>query len=415
MRIWIINHYALAPADVGGTRHYNFARQLIKRGHEVIIIASNYNHFSQSYIKTNTKIGEIDYTYEVPFLWIPSPAYTGNTLARFWNMLIFSLRLHKKKFLSTLFHPDVIIGSSPHLFSALSAQLLSRRYKVRFLLEIRDIWPDTLVDLGKFTQRHPLIKLMKYIEKYLYKHSDKIICLLPMAASYFAKLGVDIRRIITIPNAIDTDHIPQKILFPEVTSHFQPQDNIKFTVMYAGSHGLANDLETILLAGKILQKNGFENRIQICLIGNGPDKDRLKLMASKEQITIVKFMDAVPKHEIYDILNQADAYIMLLKNSPVFRWGISPNKLFDYLIMGKPVIFGVESPFNPIQEFNAGISIKPSHPESLAAAIYDLSIIAKEKLHEMGLRGREFVLKNHNTSYLTDILENCITKTSKDY
>lgn len=410
MKIWIVNHYALAPTSAGGTRHYNFAKQLMQRGHEVVIIASNFNHFSQSYLDPSIKLGQIDNSYDVPFMWIPSPSYRGNTIARFWNMFVFSLRLHKKKILSQLFRPDIIIGSSPHLFAACSASLLSRRYRVPFVLEIRDIWPDSLVDLGRFTHRHPLIKGMKFIEKYLYKKADKIICLLPMAEQYLLGLGVNAKHIINIPNAIDTHSIPEKIFHPVSFA-----EKKIFTVTYAGAHGLANDLETILDAAKLLQKNHLANNIQICLIGNGPDKERLKLKATTEKIDIVQFKDPVPKHAIYDVLNEADAFLMLLKDSPVFRWGISPNKLFDYLIMARPIIFGVETPFNPIEKCRAGISIKPSHPESLATAIYDLSTLPKEKRNEMGLRGREFVLKNHHVLHLTEILENALKDTVNDF
>jgi glycosyltransferase involved in cell wall biosynthesis len=408
MRIWIINHYALPPTSAGGTRHYNFARQLIQRGHEVILIASNFNHFTQTYIDSSARLGEIDYTYEVPFMWVPSPSYHGNTIARFWNMFIFSLRIQRKKYRSKLFRPDVIIGSSPHLFAALSAEVLCRRYKIPFLLEIRDIWPDSLVDLGRFTKHHPLIKFMKYIEEYLYKRADKIICLLPMAEKYLKALGVHSNSILQLPNAIDTDNIPNEFLSTGDLTYSPKNKNDKFTVMYAGAHGLANDLETVLSAAKILQDKELANHLQICLIGNGPDKNRLKLLALQDKIHIIKFIDAVPKNEIYTLLNQADAFLMLLKDSPVFRWGISPNKLFDYLVMARPIIFGVETPFNPIQENGAGITIKPSNPESLASAIYDLSILPKEKLDEMGLRGREFVFKKHHIGSLTDLLESCI-------
>jgi glycosyltransferase involved in cell wall biosynthesis len=410
MRIWIINHYALAPTGAGGTRHYNFARQLIQRGHEVVIIASNFNHLSHTYMPSSIKMGEVDYNYEVPFVWIPSPSYQGNTIARFWNMFIFSLRLHKKKYTSKLFHPDVIIGSSPHLFAALSAELLSRRHKVPFVLEIRDIWPDSLVDLGRFTNRHPLIKFMKYIENYLYKRADKIICLLPMAEHYLKELGVDVDRILQIPNAIDTDNIPNSIFSAENLKSLQKTENKKFTIMYAGAHGLANDLLTVLKAAKILQEKGLSNQIQICLIGDGPDKNRLKSIAYQEEIHMIEFVDSVPKKEIYHFLNRADAFLMLLKASPIFKWGISPNKLFDYLIMARPIIFGVESPFNPVKEYGAGISIPPSDSESLATAIYELSILPKEQLDAMGLRGREFVFNKHHISSLTDLLEGGISK-----
>jgi glycosyltransferase involved in cell wall biosynthesis len=406
MRIWMINHYAAPPTMAGGTRHYNFARQLMQRGHEVLLIAANYNHFSQKFIQTPTKMGEIDHSYDVPFVWIPTPAYQGNTAARFKNMLAFSLRALRKKYLSRTLPPDIIIGSSPHLFAALSGELLAKRLNVPFILEVRDLWPESLVDLGRISTHHPLIKLMKGVESYLYKRANRVISLLPSADKYLIMHGVKPENIVWLPNAIDTDIIPIDL------KPMQKSD--LFTVMYAGAHGIANDLDTVLSAAKILQDKYAAQQIRICLIGDGQEKTRLKELAVTLNVSMVEFCDPVSKTEIYPILNQADAFLMLLKDSPVFRFGISPNKLFDYLAMGRPVIFGVETPFNPIKEFNAGITIKPSDPESLASAIYHLSLVPKSELANMGERGKNFVLHNHHIQKLTDSLENLITDTIKE-
>ena len=396
MRIWIINHYAAPPTMAGGTRHFYFARQLIERGHEVIIIASNYSHFSHSYVQSDTKPGQIDYSHSVPFVWIPTPRYFGNTLARFWNMLVFSRRLLQKKYLPTAAPPDVILGSSPHLFAALGAELLARRFKIPFMLEVRDLWPETLLDLGRISPYHPMIKVMKQIEKYLYKRAKRIISLLPSADKYLVGHGVNPETILWLPNAIDTDIIPQ---------HFPLVEKNKFTVMYAGAHGIANDLDTVVQAAKILQEKSLADKIRICLVGDGPEKLRLQQLVHQQHITMIEFIDSVAKNEIYSVLNQADAFLMLLKNSPLFRWGISPNKLFDYLAMGRPVIFGVDTPFNPIKQYRAGLSIAPSDSASLAEAIQQLSLLPKDELCAMGARGKAFVLEHHHIHQLTDRLE----------
>ena len=393
MRIWIINHYAAPPAMAGGTRHYQLARQLKQRGHDVLIIAANYNHFSQSFMPTPAGVGKIDDAYEVPFIWIPTPRYRGNTLSRFWNMLVFSSRLLNKKYLPLSSPPDVIIGSSPHLFAAFGAELLSRRLKKPFVLEIRDLWPETLVDLGRMSTRHPLIKIMKHIEKYLYKRAKRIISLLPAADKYLIACGVDPEHILWLPNAIDTDIVPDNLL---------PATSDKFTFMYAGAHGLANDLDTVLHAAKILQDKSSADRMRICLIGEGPAKRHLQELAAQLKLTSVEFLDPVPKNQIYSVLNRADAFLMLLKKSPVFRWGISPNKLFDYLVMERPVIFGVDTPFNPIEQYHAGLSVPPSDPAALATAMHDLSLLPKEELNNMGLRGKNFVLQHHHIQQLTN-------------
>ncbi len=393
MRIWIINHYASPPIYPGGTRHYNLALQLQKKGHEVIIIAANYNHFSHEQIKPTESL--LDTTYQVPFIWLSVPPYKGNTLGRFYNMLVFAWRLIRNPFLKKILPPDVIIGSSPHLFAALGAEILSRQLKKPFILEIRDLWPESLVDLGRFSHKHPLIKSMKYIERYLYRRARRIISLLPNANDYLIKCGVNSNHILWLPNSADIESIPA---LPSII-------NNKFTVMYAGAHGVANDLDTVISSAKILQDSGFSEKIKIYLIGEGPEKLRLKKLAESYNLSIIEFLDAVPKNEIYSTLNQADAYLMLLKDSPVFRWGISPNKLFDYLAMERPVIFAVNTPFNPVEQCNAGITVKPGDPVSLSNALIKMASLSREELNEMGRRGKEYILKHHHITQLAESLE----------
>lgn len=406
MKIWIINHYAAPLTMAGGSRHYNFALELMKRGHEVLLIASNYNHFLHTYIETNKQPGEIDFTYDVPFLWIPTNTYQGNTFARFKNMITFSFRASQKKYYPRGIKPDIIMGSSPHLFAPLSALALAKRYQVPFLLEIRDLWPESLVDLGKISTHHPLIKLMRLIEGHLYKKATHIISLLPAVHHYLTKFKISHEKIMWLPNAIDLTIIPKELPIIE---------NDKFTFMYAGAHGLANDLETVIQAGEILEQKGFGNKIRICLIGNGPEKKHLQALADKANLKIIEFHDAVSKQAIYPILNKADAFLMLLKNSPVFRFGISPNKLFDYLSMGKPIIFGVDTPYNPIEKCGAGISIKPSDKDALADAMIKLASTNKDQLKIMGERGKAYVLEHHNIQHLTDKLENLMTSLNTNH
>lgn len=400
MRIWIVNHYAIPPTHTGGTRHYNLARKLQEKGHEVLIIASNYNHLTHSFI-SKEKGKKIDESSGVPFLWLPVPAYKGNTIARFWNMLMFMRSLLKNKLLRSLSRPDIIIGSSPHLFAAKGAQELAKKLNCRFILEVRDLWPESLIDLGRFTAKHPLIKIMKKIEMQLYKSANKVISLLPGSHEYLIQNGVHKQDIVWLPNFIDIDAIPKNLVkIPDT----------KFTVMNAGAHGVANDLDTVLEAGLILQKQGLGEKIRICLIGEGPEKQRLKQLAMEKNITIVEFMDPVPKTHIYQVLNQADVFLMLLKKSPVFRWGISPNKLFDYLAMGRPIIFGVENPFNPVKEHHIGLSIPASDPKELAKAIKQLYELPEEQRNAMGSRGQEYVVQHHTAEVLATQLDEVLVK-----
>ncbi|MCW5589278.1 MAG: glycosyltransferase family 4 protein [Legionellales bacterium] len=401
MKILIFNHYAIPPTRFGGTRHFNLAKKLIQRGHEVYIIASNFDHFSSENIEPaeECKLERPFYFDSVPFIFIPTPKYYGNSIKRFWNMLVYFFKVTRCNYSNFCEKPDIVIGSSPHLFAALGAYYVAKRYKVPFFLEIRDIWPETLIALGKFSQKNFLIILLKKIAKFLYKKSETIISLLPDTKKHIEAQGICKEKIIWLPNFVDTNIQPGY-------NYTYIKDNFYYDIVYAGTHGLANDLDVLLDAAKLLLNlSNEEKNIRIKLIGDGPEKARLKLRKEKESISNVYFYDPVPKSEIYNFIKSCDACVMLLKDSPLFHWGISPNKLFDYFFMSKPVIFAVSSSYDPVKTAGAGISIPPSCPESMARAIVEMANMNTESQKSMGERGYEYLKKYHDIEQIVDKLE----------
>jgi len=390
--IWMINHYA-EPYG----RHHNLAGELARRGHQVIIFASSFDHRTRQENRLapgkRMKREDID---GVPYVWLRTPPYPGNTSARVWNMAVFAGRIWGAGKVEGLERPDLIIGSSPHLFAALAAQRLAGRFRVPFVFEVRDLWPQSLVDLGNVSARHPVVRGLEKIERYLYRRAARIISLLPGAVDHMAEKGADRERVVWIPNGINTDLVPP----PE-----PPRNDGAFTVMYAGAHGLANALDSVLDAAAVLRQEDLDRRILIRFIGDGPEKSRLQEVATQRELNNVRFDDPMPRNRIYDLLREADAFVMPLKYSPVFRWGVSPNKLFDYLATARPVIFSVNSPNNPVEEAQAGITVPPENPLTLAQAIKELFYMSQEERWEMGLRGREYVEKHHSFSRLADKLE----------
>jgi len=405
VRIWIINHYAIPPNFSGGTRHYNLAKELIKRGHEVCIIAANYSHFTHEYIAAPAVLSKnITVVEGVPFCWVPVPKYFGNTPRRLWNMLIFAGRILRKKYLPINFTPDVIIGSSPHLFAAFSAYILAKRYHVPFVFEVRDIWPETLVLLGSISPHNPAVTLMGWIEKFLCKRATAIVTLLPDASKHMIANGAALTRIHWLPNFIDA-----KVVFQQKPIlHVEP--NKYFTFMYAGAHGLANNLSLVLKAALLLEQDiNLKDKIRIVLIGDGPQKPALMEEAKAQNISIVSFHNQVPKAKMYDILNQADAFLMLLLSSPVFKWGVSPNKLFDYMLMARPIIFGVSSSNNPVAVSSAGLTINPDSPEELAHAMRTIAELPLSAREQMGMNAKAYVIANHEVSNIVDRLEKLLS------
>jgi len=409
MNILIINQYVGKPIDGMGNRHYMFAKELISRGHSATIVASSFSHRTRT--EDHLSRGErwkkeiID---GVPFVWVRTPPYTGNGLDRIWNMLCFASRIMAWSKEFQLEHPDVVVGSSPHLFAAFASQRLARRYDVPFVLEIRDLWPETLIELGNYSRRNPGILMMEQIERRIYRSADHIISLLPGGIDHISQKGGRREKITWVPNGIDLKSIP-----PPRPSY---GNNSKFTVMYAGAHGLANGLDSILDAAALIWDMGFAERVQFRFIGDGPEKNRLQERARNEGLTTIQFEPYVPRKEIYNLLQEADAFVITLKDAALFkRFGVSPNKLFDYLASGRAVIFGIDALNNPVKESKAGFTVPPGDAEALAHAIIQLMEMSLEERWEMGLRGRRYVEEFHDYGRLADKIETIlfeVTKTS---
>ncbi|GEM90760.1 glycosyltransferase family 4 protein [Oceanithermus desulfurans] len=396
MNLWLVNHYAILPQQAGGTRHYTLARELVERGHQVTIIASSFDHTTRMELHIpDGAPSRLEVVDGVRFLWLRTPPYEGNSTRRLWNTVAFARKVLSLRAQDLGGRPDVVLGSSPHLFAAWAAERLARRHRVPFVLEVRDLWPRSLVDLGNFSEGHPFIRWLENIERGLYRRARHIITLLPGAGEHIAQKGGDPDRIVWIPNGIDADRLPP----PEPPT---PKD--AFELMYAGTHGLANGLQVILEAAERLQNRPFRFR----LVGDGPDKPRLVEMAARMNLTNAVFEPPVPKSQIPDLLREAGAFLMVLRDSPVFRWGVSPNKLFDYMAAARPVIFSVNTPLNPVEAAGAGVTVPAEDADALAEAAIRLLSMSPEERWRMGLRGRKYVEDNHNLNRLSSRLESVL-------
>ncbi|MCB9472489.1 MAG: glycosyltransferase family 4 protein [Candidatus Delongbacteria bacterium] len=392
MKILLINAYAIPAAWGGGTRHYSLCQELIARGHEVLLCASSFDHVS----KTERRLKDdqeflLQEEQGVPFLWLRTTPYAGNTGARVRNMLSFASRVRRGVGLPTGFQPDLVLASTPHLFAADAGRILARRLKVPFVLEVRDLWPETLLELGGISPWHPFILWLGILERRVYRNSVRIISLLPGAWQHLETKGAPRSKVHWLPNGVDLS------LLPPVSP---PPVNERFTVMYAGAHGLANGLDSILDAAAILQSQGYGEKIRLVFMGQGTAKPALVERARSEGLGMVEFRDPVPKEQVYAVLQQADAYVATLKDSPLYRYGISLNKIYDYLALGRPTVFGVRSYNNPVDEASAGISTAPESAVEIADALKHLMQLSPEERQEMGQRGRAFIESQHEKSIL---------------
>jgi glycosyltransferase involved in cell wall biosynthesis len=309
-------------------------------------------------------------------------------------MFVFAFRVWLGTGTNVLPEPDVIVGSSLTLFAALSAERLARRRKVPFVLEIRDLWPQTLIDMG-MSSIHPAVLLFGAIEKYLYRHADRIITLLPHSADHMAARGARRELITCIPNGVDMEMVP---------TPNPPRNDGAFTVMYAGSHGLSDELNTVLDAAAILHREA-PKRFCFRFIGDGPSKDALRRRVEKEHIDNVVFEKPVPKLTLLSRLPEADAFILSAKKTDLYQNGISPNKLCEYMAAGRPTIVAVDTANNPVAEAEGGITVAPEDPAAMAEAIKSLAAMPVEERWQMGIRARLYVQENYSSTVLARRLE----------
>ena len=396
MNVWIVNQYAIPPSQAGGTRHYMLGKELARRGHSVSLIAASFDHVQQ--VETRLEPGEswkLESVESVQFLWLRTPAYSGNGGRRMLNMAAFATRLWWPSTTEALPRPDVIIGSSPTLFAARAALALAKRWHVPFVLEVRDLWPQTLVDLGKVRDHHPVVIALEQIERKLYREAAEILALLPNAANHMVKRGASLDKITWLPNGVNIANAPQPI---------PPRDRGILQVTYAGTHGLANGLDTLLDTAAHLQHQGVAD-IRFRLIGDGPDKPRLMQRASANNLANVCFEAPVAKAAIFGALSESDIFVATLRNAPLFRHGISPNKLYDYMAAARPVVLSADTAGDPIRQSGCGFVVPPESPTALGDALLKLRAMEAEHRWQMGMAGRRFVERHHSISVLGERLE----------
>ena len=402
--IWILNHYAKTPDMSGGTRHYDLGRELVKRVHKVTIFASGFEHSSKRHIKIKPKDKfRIEDFNGVRFVWLKTIPYYSNNWRRIINMISYGVRVLRvvKKFEK----PDVIIGSSVHPFAVIAAWWLARRYKAKFIFEVRDLWPQTVVEMGVIKSTGIPAKLLYAWEKFMYKKADKIIVLLPYAENYIKNKGIDPKKIIWIPNGVDLERFDNSEPLNSSLKIFgvfmKYQD--KFKVIYTGAHGIPNGLDIIIEAATLIKKRA--PKVHFIFLGEGTEKKRLESKARTLKLNNITFYSSVPKSSIPSVLSLADCLIVSIPNFDIYKYGISLNKLFDYLASMKPIIMAGNPKNNIVRDVRAGIAVESGNPEILAEGILKIQKMSEEEREQLGANGRAYVEKYHNIKILADKLE----------
>jgi len=394
MEVWLINHYAGGPAHGMGYRHFYLARHLKEYGIEPVIISASFTHL---YHKPVEMGGWYTLTEEdgVRRVYLRTRHYEGNGLNRFLNTRDFSRGLRRFARQQIMPRPALILGSSPHLAAAFSALHVAQNWRIPFYFEVRDLLPLSLIEAMNLSRFHPLMLRWQYLENRLIRKADRVVSILPLTEEYFTARGLPKGKMSYLPNGIEPalpkDHAVSHPILREMQRH---KGRGEFTLMYTGSIGPANSLDTVLGAAGILRDEGTSH-IHIYLIGGGPEKRHLHRKAENLGLANVHFIDKMPRSQLIRILEVADACYIGLKKAPAFRFGVCPNKLLEYMLAGKPIIYAINSGNHPVEDADCGIEINPEAPEELASAMLILANKTEQERAEMGQRGKEYVLRYH--------------------
>ncbi|HEX7648491.1 MAG TPA: glycosyltransferase family 4 protein [Noviherbaspirillum sp.] len=402
-QVWILNHYAIEPGSAGITRHFDLAVNLRKHGWQATVIAASVEHITgRQRLEPHEKRRCESYSH-VPFLWVRTPEYRGNGMRRVLNMLTYTWRVVMPGCTAGLSKPDVVIGSSVHPLAAVAALLLARRHRVPFVFEVRDLWPQTLVDFGKLSERSPVTWALRRLERWLYRSAVRIVAPLPYAADYISALGISRDKVVWIPNGVDLSatSTSSESVDASARNEVQSKPESPFVLMYFGAHGLANGLSPLIHAMKLVAGEAGSEAIKLRMIGSGALKEELQRLANTLNLTNISFEPPVPKSTIPQLAAQADGFVITVLGLPqLYRYGISMNKLFDYFAAARPVVIACNAANNPVLEAGAGITVPPDDPQELARAIIALYRMPPEERQRMGAAGRRYVEENHDTNRL---------------
>ena len=385
MKIWLINHYAVPPQYYPLPRPSMFAKKLIEMGHEVTIIAASTVHNSDENLITDGAPVKKESVEGVPYVYIRCSAYRGNGIGRVRNILEFAARL--PGVCDTLERPDAVVATSFDPISCFQGIRYAKKRGIRAIAEIADLWPETLLSLADIGERHPVVLALRALEKKIYRKADAIVFTMEGAYDYIRERGwereVPAEKVFLINNGVDLaqfDHNREtwQIDDPDLN------DPDLFKVVYTGSIRKVNNLGLVLDAA-VLTK---DPRVRFLIWGRGDELESLQKRVESEGIENVRFKGAVEKKYIPYITSRADLNLMHGAADSILRFGLSANKLFDYLAAGKPILSAFSCPYNPACMYRAGEQTEDQSPAAIAAAVDAFAAMSAEERMRYGENAR---------------------------
>lgn len=375
-------------------RPYYLAREWVRAGHEVTIVAASYSHVRAVQPEVPGQAAE-EVIDGIRYRWLPVPSYQGNGVGRLRSILSFLRQLRADAWrLTREFRPDAVIASSTYPMDIWVARKLAKLAKAKLVYEVHDLWPLSLIELSGMSPRHPFVLMCAKAEADAYRDANLVVSMLPCVHEHMASKGLDLARLRIVPNGFAPEEWQGESapLSATLAAHLAAERAAgRVIVGYAGSMGLPNALDVLLDAAKHLQ----DVPLSFVLVGSGHEATRLADRAAAEGLKHVRFFAPIPKAQIPTLLAHFDIAYIGWQRTPIYRFGIAPNKLIDYLMAGRAVLHSVEAGNDPVAEAGAGLTVAPQDPQAVAQGLLRLAALSPGERAAMGQRGRDFAMAHH--------------------
>jgi glycosyltransferase involved in cell wall biosynthesis len=386
-----LNHYAGTPALGMEYRPYYLAREWVRAGHRVTIVAADHSHVRAKQPQPGREaIDGIDYR------WIATPPYAGNGVARFVNIVAFLRALWRQaEELVREVRPDAVIASSTYPMDIWPARHIARKAGAKLVHEVHDLWPLSPIELSGMSRRHPFALLAQAAEDAACRDADVVVSMLPKVHAHLASRGLDLRKLHIVPNGIvpedwETGPAPLEAAVAAAIDAARAAGCV--VVGYAGSMGEPNALDTLLDAALLLR----DERFAFVLVGGGHLHERLRARIAAERLAAVQLFGPIPKVQVPAFLARIDIAWIGWQRQPIYRFGIAPNKLMDYMMARCPVLHAVEAGNDPVAEAGCGLTVVPESGAASADGLRRLAALPAGERRAMGERGHAFVLAHHS-------------------
>ena len=397
-------------------RSYYLAQEWVRQGNQVRIIAADFSHVRA--MQPQRPIDAPSNWYEsidgIDYQWFATPKYAGNGVPRVRNIATFLARVFSEaKKIAKDFQPDVVIASSTYPMDIWVARRLAKLSNAKLVFEVHDLWPLSPIEIGGMSPSHPFIRLCQAAENAAYRDADLVVSMLPNVASHVAHKGLPLERLTIVSNGISLDdwhHATPVFVRDDIRLAIaSAREAGHLVVAYTGSHGLPNALDTLLDAAALLR----HEKLTFILVGDGHERTRLQARCRTEGLFNVQMFEPVPKAQMAALLALVDMAYLGAPKHPIYRFGVSPNKMIDYMMACVPILYAIEAGNDPVAEAECGLTVPAEVPDALARAILKLTSLSSAERKAMGDKGRPYALMHHTYDALAKKFLEAVNRTSK--